>query len=136
MLKCALITIAVSKNITIKKPFLASSGKLFSEPEFLLGKSGKILYSQAPTPTAKIPMSPNVTRQPKLSPKILPSGKPSIIAIDVPSAKSPRACELLLIGATLTASEAVIDQNMACEMAISTRAMTKTVKFQATAQSA
>ena len=105
--------IAVSKNTTIKRPFLASSGKLLSEPEFLLGRSGKILYSQTPTPTAKIPISPKVTRQPSASPKILPSGRPSIIASDVPRANNPRACELLFIGASLTASEAVIAQKMA-----------------------
>ena len=62
-----------------------------------------------------------------------PSGSPSTIASDVPSASSPIACEPLFIGATLTASDAVIDQNIACEAAIPIRASTSTQKSHATA---
>ena len=45
----------------------------------------------------------------------------------------PMACEPLFIGARRTTSDEVIDQKIACEIAMPRRAITKTVKFHAMA---
>ena len=43
----------------------------------------------------------------------------------------PIACEPLFIGARRTTSDEVIDQKIACEIAMPSRAITKTAKFHA-----
>ncbi|MNV98627.1 hypothetical protein D3C71_1939060 [compost metagenome] len=46
---------------------------------------------------------------------------PSTMAIDVPTASRLKACAFLPSGARRTASEAVMDQKMACDKAMPTR---------------
>ena len=57
---------------------------------------------------------------------------PSTMATEVPVASKPRACARLSAGATRTASEAVMDQNTACDTATPRRPTIKEAKFQAT----
>ncbi len=72
-----------------------------------------------------------VVRQPKSCPTIRPSGSPSTIASAVPVASRLNAWARLPAGARRIASEAVIDQKMACAKAMPIRLITSTVKFHA-----
>ncbi|GAA8238870.1 hypothetical protein UBN116_09760 [Helicobacter pylori] len=65
---------------------------------------------------------------------ILPSGKPKIIANELPNANSPKACCFLFLGATRMTKEAVMDQKIEWAKAIPIREMRSTQKFHANAE--
>ena len=70
---------------------------------------------------ATAPMAMKVVRQPSSSPTTRPSGMPSTMATDVPTASRLSACAFLPAGARRTASEAVMAQKTACDKATPTR---------------
>ena len=114
---------------------MAKSGKLLSEPAFLLSRRGRILASSTITPKASTPISAKVNRQPSHCPTSRPSGKPNTVAMEVPSDIQPKACCRLPAGARRITSEAVMAQNSAWVKAISTREANSTGKLHATADS-
>ena len=57
-------------------------------------------------------MKTNVILHPRANPMILPSGSPTIIAIDVPAATALMASFLYSMGTTATARGVAMDQNM------------------------
>ncbi|GAA8298703.1 hypothetical protein HpDR21_09990 [Helicobacter pylori] len=65
---------------------------------------------------------------------ILPSGKPKIIANELPNANSPKACCFLFLGATRMTKEAVMDQKIEWAKAIPIRERRSTQKFHASAE--
>ena len=86
------------------------------------------------TNVAIIPITAKVERQSNDCPISRPSGKPKIIANELPNASKPNACCFLSLGATRITSEAVIDQKMACAKAMPIREMSNTQKFHATTE--
>ncbi|MNW10634.1 hypothetical protein D3C71_2078880 [compost metagenome] len=70
---------------------------------------------------ATAPMAMKVVRQPSNSPTTRPSGTPSTMATEVPTASRLSAWAFLPSGARRTASEAVMAQKIACASATPTR---------------
>ena len=114
----------------------ASSGRLASEPEFLLSKRGSIFISNSITPMARMPIRAKVARQPNACPMMRPNGSPNTVAIAEPRDIQPKACCRLPRGATRITSTAVIAQNSAWVSAIITRETSNTGKLHAATDSA
>ena len=89
------------------------TGKLLNEPAFWLGKCGNNFHITNIIAQAITAITAKVERQSNACPIILPSGKPRIIANELPKANKPNACCFLSLGATRITKEAVIDQNRA-----------------------
>ena len=81
--------------------------------ELRLGTLGKIMTNKRNTAEAIAAMQKNVILQPMCKPMIRPSGRPTIMAIDVPVTIIPRAMERCPSGAIRTARGEAIDQKTA-----------------------
>ena len=97
----------------------------------MLGNVGNILICSTNTIKAIPPIPPNVARQPNHCPTKRPKGTPNTIANEVPVASTLSANAFLPSGATRIAIAAVMDQNIACDIAIPTRLMSSTSKLHA-----
>jgi len=113
----------------------SSMGTLARLPAFSLGRRGSSRARATMTMAATPPTARNVVRQPSHSPTIRPSGMPSTMAMEVPVASRLSATAFLPGGATRTASEAVMDQNTACDSAMPMRLTMSEAKLQATPDS-
>ncbi|MNV72929.1 hypothetical protein D3C71_1660500 [compost metagenome] len=104
-------------------------GRLRSEPEFWLGSNGSDFIRQSMVANATPAMLRKVTRQPSASPTTRPSGIPRTIANVVPVASRPKALACWPGGATRTASDAVMAQNTAWDMAMPMRLTSNMAKL-------
>ena len=87
------------------------------EPESLGSKTA----SRTRTAAAIRAIAAKVMRQPRYIPTVLPKGRPTIMATELPDTIMPKAFESCPGGAILTASGVTMDQKIACEQATTTR---------------
>lgn len=104
---------AVITKMHSRAGVLTSVGKVLSDMLLSLGTLGRKAAKRHSTIAERIAMRRKVTLQPTISPTALPSGSPTIIAIEEPVMIMLNAVERCPSGATWTARGVTMDQNTA-----------------------